>query len=161
VTVIEALDRILSCEDPYASAVISEALRADGVVVRTGQFVQRIDPLDRKDSARLRPRRRRRDRRGSGAAYGAYDGPAQVRHGQLDGPARVVSTTTSAAPPTSRRSMAFRCQRATRCGRPHAPAGRVTEAVRPDEIGAPVDIGAPGALADACHADHVHFGFDG
>jgi pyruvate/2-oxoglutarate dehydrogenase complex dihydrolipoamide dehydrogenase (E3) component len=53
VTVIEALDRILPREDPEASAVITEALRADGVAVRTGQPVQRIEPLDPKGAARL------------------------------------------------------------------------------------------------------------
>jgi pyruvate/2-oxoglutarate dehydrogenase complex dihydrolipoamide dehydrogenase (E3) component len=53
VTVIEGLDRILPREDPDASAVITEALRADGVAVRTGHQVQRIEPLDPKGAARL------------------------------------------------------------------------------------------------------------
>ena len=53
VTVIEGLDRILPREDPDASAVITEALRADGVAIRTGQLVERIEPLDPKVAARL------------------------------------------------------------------------------------------------------------
>lgn len=53
VTVIEGLDRILPREDPDASAVITHALRADGVAVRTGQSVRRVDPLDRKGAVRL------------------------------------------------------------------------------------------------------------
>jgi len=53
VTLIEGLDRILPPEDPDASAVITEALRADGVDVRTGQPVSRVDPLDPKGAVRL------------------------------------------------------------------------------------------------------------
>lgn len=53
VTVIEGLDRILPREDPDASAVITEALRADGVAVRTGEVVMRVAALDRKRAARL------------------------------------------------------------------------------------------------------------
>lgn len=53
VTIIEGLDRILPREDPDASAVIAEALQADGVVVRTGQSVRRAEPLDRKGAVRL------------------------------------------------------------------------------------------------------------
>jgi pyruvate/2-oxoglutarate dehydrogenase complex dihydrolipoamide dehydrogenase (E3) component len=53
VTVIEGLDRILPREDPDASAVITEALRADGVVIRTAEVVERVAALDRKGAARL------------------------------------------------------------------------------------------------------------
>jgi pyruvate/2-oxoglutarate dehydrogenase complex dihydrolipoamide dehydrogenase (E3) component len=53
VTVIEGLDRILPREDPEVSAVITEALSASGVAIRTGQVVERIAPLDPKGSVRL------------------------------------------------------------------------------------------------------------
>lgn len=53
VTVIEALDRILPAEEPEASAVVTEALTADGVAVRTGQAVARVEPLARKGAVRL------------------------------------------------------------------------------------------------------------
>jgi pyruvate/2-oxoglutarate dehydrogenase complex dihydrolipoamide dehydrogenase (E3) component len=42
VTVIEADDRILGKEEPEASAVIAEALRVDGVDVRTGAALGRV-----------------------------------------------------------------------------------------------------------------------
>jgi pyruvate/2-oxoglutarate dehydrogenase complex dihydrolipoamide dehydrogenase (E3) component len=53
VTVIEGLDRILPSEDPEVSAVIAEALGADGVAVHTGQVVERIESIDPKRSVRL------------------------------------------------------------------------------------------------------------
>jgi pyruvate/2-oxoglutarate dehydrogenase complex dihydrolipoamide dehydrogenase (E3) component len=53
VTVIEALDRILPHEDPEAAAVVTEALTADGVAVRTGRTVARVEPLARKGAVRL------------------------------------------------------------------------------------------------------------
>ncbi len=53
VTVIEGLDRILPREDPDASAVITDALRADGVAVCTGQSVRRVEALDRKGAVRV------------------------------------------------------------------------------------------------------------
>ncbi|MGQ0618261.1 MAG: dihydrolipoyl dehydrogenase family protein [Acidimicrobiia bacterium] len=53
VTVLEGDRRILPREDPEASAVITEALRADGVAVRTGQPVERIEALDPKGAVRL------------------------------------------------------------------------------------------------------------
>jgi pyruvate/2-oxoglutarate dehydrogenase complex dihydrolipoamide dehydrogenase (E3) component len=53
VTVIEALDRILPPEDPEAAAVVTEALTTDGVAVRTGQAVARVEPLARKGAVRL------------------------------------------------------------------------------------------------------------
>ncbi len=53
VTVIEGLDRILPREDPDASAVITEALCADGVTIRTAEVVERVAALDRKGAAQL------------------------------------------------------------------------------------------------------------
>lgn len=43
VTVIESARRLLSREDPDASAAVADALRADGVTVRTGVSVQACD----------------------------------------------------------------------------------------------------------------------
>ncbi|HSL57611.1 MAG TPA: FAD-dependent oxidoreductase [Acidimicrobiales bacterium] len=45
VTLVEALDRILPREEPDASAVIAEALAADGVDVRVGATVERIEQM--------------------------------------------------------------------------------------------------------------------
>jgi pyruvate/2-oxoglutarate dehydrogenase complex dihydrolipoamide dehydrogenase (E3) component len=42
VTVIEAGERLLSFADPRASAVIAEALRTEGVTLRTGEVVERV-----------------------------------------------------------------------------------------------------------------------
>ncbi len=53
VTLIEALDRILPREDPDASAVITDALRADGVTVHTGRLVVAIETLGPTRAARL------------------------------------------------------------------------------------------------------------
>lgn len=44
VTIIEALPRLLAREEPDTSAVITDALRADGVDVRTAQQVVRVEP---------------------------------------------------------------------------------------------------------------------
>ena len=46
VTLVEALDRLLPREEPEASAVIAEALAGDGVEVRTGSTVERVERLD-------------------------------------------------------------------------------------------------------------------
>ncbi|HEX2773926.1 MAG TPA: NAD(P)/FAD-dependent oxidoreductase, partial [Micromonosporaceae bacterium] len=43
VTVIEALDRLLAVEEPESSALAAEALRRDGVQVRTDVKVERVD----------------------------------------------------------------------------------------------------------------------
>lgn len=43
VTVIEVLDRLLSVEEPESSALAAEALRRDGVQIRTGVAVERVD----------------------------------------------------------------------------------------------------------------------
>ncbi len=43
VTLLETADRILGPEEPEASAVVTRALRADGVDVRTGVDIRRID----------------------------------------------------------------------------------------------------------------------
>ncbi|MEZ5234094.1 MAG: FAD-dependent oxidoreductase [Acidimicrobiales bacterium] len=43
VTLVEAVERILPREEPEASAVVAEALAADGVVIRTGAKVVRVD----------------------------------------------------------------------------------------------------------------------
>lgn len=53
VTVIEGADRILPREDPDASAVITHAFAADGIEVRTGDSVRRVEALDRKGAVRL------------------------------------------------------------------------------------------------------------
>ncbi|MCZ7440418.1 FAD-dependent oxidoreductase [Micromonospora sp. WMMC241] len=42
VTVVEAADRVLAVEEPEASALAAEALRADGVEIRTGAKVGRV-----------------------------------------------------------------------------------------------------------------------
>lgn len=53
VTVVEALDRVLAREEPETSAVVAGALRADGVDVRTGQPVSRVEPSERGRPVRL------------------------------------------------------------------------------------------------------------
>jgi pyruvate/2-oxoglutarate dehydrogenase complex dihydrolipoamide dehydrogenase (E3) component len=53
VTVIEAMDRLLGPEEPEAAAVVLDALRADGIEVRLGQEVTRVDSTDRHGGARL------------------------------------------------------------------------------------------------------------
>ncbi len=53
VTVIEGSDRILPREDPDASVVITDALQADGIEVRTGQSVRSAKPLGRNGAVRL------------------------------------------------------------------------------------------------------------
>ncbi|MBW3614950.1 MAG: FAD-dependent oxidoreductase [Actinobacteria bacterium] len=45
VTVIEALDHLLSKEEPEVAAVMEEVLRREGVELRTGQKVTRVEPL--------------------------------------------------------------------------------------------------------------------
>ncbi len=42
VTIVEALDRLLPQEEPEAGALVADALRADGVDVRTGVRAQRV-----------------------------------------------------------------------------------------------------------------------
>lgn len=46
VTVIEAEDRLLPREEPEASAIITRALVADGVDVRVGARLQRVEPAE-------------------------------------------------------------------------------------------------------------------
>lgn len=53
VTIVEAADRVLAREEPETSAVITEALRGDGVDVRIGHAVTRVEPLARKGAATL------------------------------------------------------------------------------------------------------------
>lgn len=53
VTVIEALDRLLSREEPEASTAIAEAFAADGIQLRTGQKLRRVEPLEPKGAVRL------------------------------------------------------------------------------------------------------------
>jgi len=45
VTLVEALERILPREEPDASTVVAEALTADGVDVRVGSMVERVERL--------------------------------------------------------------------------------------------------------------------
>lgn len=45
VTVVEAADRLLPGEEPDTSAIIAEALTDDGVTVRTGSRVERVERL--------------------------------------------------------------------------------------------------------------------
>ena len=53
VTLVEGLDRLLPKEEPEASEVIADAFAAEGIDVRVGRQVTRIEPLERKGSARL------------------------------------------------------------------------------------------------------------
>jgi pyruvate/2-oxoglutarate dehydrogenase complex dihydrolipoamide dehydrogenase (E3) component len=53
VTVIEALDRLLPREEPEASAAVAEAFAAEGIELRTGQRLQRVEPLETKGAVRL------------------------------------------------------------------------------------------------------------
>jgi pyruvate/2-oxoglutarate dehydrogenase complex dihydrolipoamide dehydrogenase (E3) component len=53
VTVIEALDRLLSREEPEASAAVADALAAEGIQLRLGQKVVRAEPQEAKGAARL------------------------------------------------------------------------------------------------------------
>ena len=46
ITLVEAVDRILPREEPDASAVIADALAADGVDLRVGSKVERVERLD-------------------------------------------------------------------------------------------------------------------
>lgn len=46
VTVLEASDRILAIEEPEASEVVTAALEADGVEIRTGTRVERVRHVD-------------------------------------------------------------------------------------------------------------------
>lgn len=43
VTIVEALDRLLAMEEPEASALAAEALTKDGITIRTGAKVTRVD----------------------------------------------------------------------------------------------------------------------
>ena len=53
VTVIEALERLLPVEEPEASATLAGAFRDQGIEVRVGQKVLRVEPVDQKGAARL------------------------------------------------------------------------------------------------------------
>jgi pyruvate/2-oxoglutarate dehydrogenase complex dihydrolipoamide dehydrogenase (E3) component len=53
VTVIEALDRLLPREEPEASAAVAEAFTVEGIQLRTGQSLHRVEPLDAKGAVRL------------------------------------------------------------------------------------------------------------
>ena len=53
VTVVEALPRLLSREEPETSEVIASAFAADGIALRVGRSVVRAEPLEAKGPARL------------------------------------------------------------------------------------------------------------
>jgi pyruvate/2-oxoglutarate dehydrogenase complex dihydrolipoamide dehydrogenase (E3) component len=53
VTVLEAMERLLGPEEPEAAQVVLDALRADGIDVRLGQMVTRVEALDDTGRARL------------------------------------------------------------------------------------------------------------
>ena len=53
VTLVEALDRVLSPEEPEASEVVADALRADGVDLHIGHFAEQIEPMGTNGGARL------------------------------------------------------------------------------------------------------------
>ena len=53
VVLIEALDRLLPREEPEASAVVADALTADGIRVRVGHNLVRAEVLEGKGAARL------------------------------------------------------------------------------------------------------------
>jgi pyruvate/2-oxoglutarate dehydrogenase complex dihydrolipoamide dehydrogenase (E3) component len=53
VTVLEALDRLLPKEEPDASAVIASTFADEGIDVRHGEKVSRVEPLAGKGAARL------------------------------------------------------------------------------------------------------------
>ena len=53
VTIVEALDRVLAREEPATSTVIADALRADGVDVRLGCAVTRVEAMTPKGAAAL------------------------------------------------------------------------------------------------------------
>lgn len=53
VTIIDGGDRLLGLEEPEASAVIAEVFRREGIDVRTGAPVERVEPLESKGAARL------------------------------------------------------------------------------------------------------------
>ena len=50
VTIVEPLDRVLAGEEPETSAVISAALAHDGVQVRVGRRVERVERVARSDA---------------------------------------------------------------------------------------------------------------
>jgi len=53
VTVVEALDRLLAKEEPEASAVIADAFTAEGIDLRLGRKVLRVESCEGKAFARL------------------------------------------------------------------------------------------------------------
>lgn len=53
VTVVEALERLVAKEEPEASAVVADALAADGVSLRLGSRVTRVEKLAGTGGARL------------------------------------------------------------------------------------------------------------
>lgn len=53
VTIVEALDRVLTREEPETSAAITDALQRDGVDVRVGHAVTRVEPMLQKGAAIL------------------------------------------------------------------------------------------------------------
>ena len=53
VTVIEALDRLLAREEPEASATIAEQFIAEGIQLRMGRQVRRLEPLQARGAVRL------------------------------------------------------------------------------------------------------------
>jgi pyruvate/2-oxoglutarate dehydrogenase complex dihydrolipoamide dehydrogenase (E3) component len=53
VTVVEALDRLVPREDPEASAVIAEVFASEGIDVRLGCKVTRVEALEAKGAVRL------------------------------------------------------------------------------------------------------------
>lgn len=53
VTILEGLERLLPREEPDASEVITAVFHREGIEVRTGSNVERVEPLERKGAARL------------------------------------------------------------------------------------------------------------
>jgi pyruvate/2-oxoglutarate dehydrogenase complex dihydrolipoamide dehydrogenase (E3) component len=53
VMVIEALDRLLAREEPEASAAVAEAFAAEGIQLRTGTQLRRVEALEAKGAVRL------------------------------------------------------------------------------------------------------------
>ncbi|GAC1598292.1 MAG: FAD-dependent oxidoreductase [Acidimicrobiales bacterium] len=53
VTIVEGLDRLLPREEPEASAVITEVFSAEGIGVRVGRKVVKVEALEAKGAARL------------------------------------------------------------------------------------------------------------
>ena len=66
VTLFEAQSRLLTAEEPAASAVVAQALRSAGVDVRLGVTIERVEPAERADG------------KGRSVTLVSADGPHQV-----------------------------------------------------------------------------------